>query len=114
MVVELAAVGAIRVLACPLLLDELERVLSRDRFLRWRTREQLDRFLTDVRALAEIVDDPTDIPSATRDPGDDYLVALARATGASAICSGDDDLSDVEDVLVLRPAELVRRVIRNG
>ena len=45
LVVELAAVGAIRVLACPLLLDELERVLSRDRFLRWRTREQLDRFL---------------------------------------------------------------------
>jgi uncharacterized protein len=113
-VVELASAGAVRILACPLLLDELEQVLHRERFLRWRSREQLDRFVADIRALAEVLDDPADVPPATRDPGDDYLVALARGAGASAICSGDDDLAEVDDVLVLSPAELVRRLSQPG
>lgn len=78
---DLASAGALRLVACPLLLDELDRVLARERFLRWRSRDQLDRFVADLRALADIVDDPTDVPSVTRDPDDDYLVALAESFG---------------------------------
>lgn len=98
-------------MACSLLLDELESVLSRDRFLRWRSREQLDRFIADVRALADVAEDPVNVPPTTRDRDDDYLVALAHSAGATAICSGDHDLADIDEVLVLSPAELVRRLI---
>jgi predicted nucleic acid-binding protein len=56
------------------------------------------------RLLAEIVGgiadaarmraDPTRVERLLRDPGDDYLVALARESGAEAIVSGDKDLLD--------------------
>lgn len=57
-IVDLAALGAIQLVACPHLLDELEAVLARDRFRRWRTREQLDRFVADLRTLADVYPDP--------------------------------------------------------
>lgn len=110
-VVELAAVGALRLIACPMLLDEFEAVLARDRFLRWRTRQQLDRFVDDVRALAEPLPDPVDVPVVTRDRGDDYLVALVRMSGADALCSGDADLLAVTDIVVRTPAALIDDVL---
>jgi putative PIN family toxin of toxin-antitoxin system len=110
-VVELASYGVIRLVACPLLLDELETRLARDKFLRWRTREQLTRFAADVRALAETAPNPAEIPAVTRDPNDDYLVALAHAAGANGLCSGDADLRAVSGLTVWTPAELVRYVL---
>lgn len=107
-VVDLAAAGTIRLLACPLLLDELESVLARDRFLHWRTREELDRFVADIRVLAEMLRDPREVPAVTRDPDDDYLVAFALEAAADVLCSGDLDLLDVSSVIVRSPAELVR------
>lgn len=68
-VVELVAAGAIRMVKCPWLHDELEGVLTRERFLRWRTREQLDRFVADVHVLAHRLPDPTDVPTVSRDRG---------------------------------------------
>ena len=109
--VELAAVGAVRLVACPLLLEELRRVLARDRFLRWRTRGELDRFVADVRQLVELRADPTDIRASTRDPDDDYLVALAIEAEVDAVCSGDLDLQGVGDIIVLSPVELLREVL---
>lgn len=112
-VLDLAAGGLLRALACPLLLDELGGVLARDKFLRWGTREQFDRFQAHVRGLVEIVDDPTDVPAVTSDRNDDYLIALAREVHADAICSGDRDLADVVQIQVLTPAELLRRFIEH-
>lgn len=39
-------------------------------------------------------DDPTAVEPLLRDPGDDYLVALARQASAEAIVTGDRDLLD--------------------
>jgi predicted nucleic acid-binding protein len=39
-------------------------------------------------------EDPTEVEPVLRDPGDDYLLALARAGGAEAIITGDKDLLD--------------------
>lgn len=39
------------------------------------------------------------IACRVRDPGDDYLVALARAAGAEAIVTGDRDLLDHEGLV---------------
>ena len=88
-------------------------MLARDRFLRWRSREDLDQFVVDVQAIAELVDDPTDTPPVTRDRNDDYLVALARAVHADAICSGDGDLAAVAEIQVSTPAGLIRRFIEH-
>lgn len=110
-VVELASGGLIRLVASPRLLDELRGVLARDKFLRWRTREQLDRFVADIEVLVEPAPDPVDVPAVSRDPNDDYLVALAADTGADVLCSGDRDLRDVAGIVVRTPAELVRTVL---
>ncbi|MDQ6805947.1 MAG: hypothetical protein M3065_13490 [Actinomycetota bacterium] len=47
-----------------------------------------------LRAIALVVADPVDPPPLLRDPGDDYLVMLARDTNAEAIVTGDKDLLD--------------------
>jgi predicted nucleic acid-binding protein len=57
--------------------------------------------------MADLVDDPTEIRPITRDAGDDYVVALARANAADVIVSGDLDLLewDEQSPSVLTPAE---------
>jgi predicted nucleic acid-binding protein len=47
-----------------------------------------------------------------RDPEDDYLVALARATGADALVSVDRDLLDasVDDLNICTPAAFLERL----
>jgi putative PIN family toxin of toxin-antitoxin system len=110
-VVDLAASGLVTIVASPLLMEELRKVLARDRFLRWRTREELDRFVTDIEQLVEHAPDPADVPAVCRDPHDDYLVALLHETGADALCSGDQDLHAVEGITVWSPAALVQQVL---
>jgi hypothetical protein len=47
-----------------------------------------------------------------RDPHDDYLVALAVATGAESIVTGDRDLLELPEppVAVLTPRALIERL----
>ena len=51
-------------------------------------------------------------PAVCRDPGDDYLVALARAAVVNALVTGDRDVLEVGDagVAVITPRELVERL----
>lgn len=109
-IIEFTAAGLIQMISCPRLHEELEGVLARERFLQWRAREQLDQFVADLRVLAHQSPDPADVPAATRDPNDDYLVALARAAGADVLCSGDADLADVTVVSVRSPQALLDRI----
>lgn len=109
--VDLASTGAIVILSSRKLQGELETVLTRDKFVRWRSREDLDRYVTDIRGLVHLVDDPVDIPSATRDPNDDYLIALYHAAQADILCSGDGDLHAVDGIEVLTPRELLDRIL---
>ena len=81
-VLDAATAGRYRIVACPRLIAELRAALGRDKFLRWRTREQLDRFVADIVLLADHHSDPTNITAWTRDPNDDYLVALTVYAGA--------------------------------
>lgn len=110
-VVDLAASGLVTIVASPLLIEELRTVLARDKFLRWRTREELDRFVADIEQLAEPAPDPIEAPAVCRDPHDDYLVALFHETDADALCSGDQDLHDVGDITVWTPVALVHEVL---
>jgi putative PIN family toxin of toxin-antitoxin system len=93
------------VVACSLLVAELEGVLAREKFagIDAETRRGLiDR----VRIESDSFDDPVLEIGVTRDPGDDYLIALARASHATFLVSGDKDLhaANAADVNVVTPA----------
>lgn len=77
---------------------ELGEVLQRDRFRRYITTEEVQRFIEAIGLLAEHADDPPTPGWAPicRDPDDDYLVALAEVTSATLLVSGDRDLIELD------------------
>ena len=79
-------------IVCPTLLEEIEDVLSRPRLLKRIGDDRARRYLRDLRIMTTRVLDPIDIGTHTRDPNDDYLVALARDHNADYIVTGDKDL----------------------
>ena len=84
--------GQVEAVACPKLLDELEQGLAKPYF-----RARLDpsvaaRAVQAVRSASIVLADPIDPPRVVRDPGDDYLVAIAKIGDAELIVSGDHDL----------------------
>jgi uncharacterized protein len=81
----------------PCLLGELQKVLGRPKFRKYVTDEEASAFIEILRREAAIVPDPTPQPGLTPDPGDDYLVALARAAGADYLVSGDTHLTGLAD-----------------
>jgi putative PIN family toxin of toxin-antitoxin system len=87
---------------CPVvsmtLFEELEDVLARPKFRDVLGQEAADRFLAGLLAVAEWAPDPQGAPTAeTRDPDDDYLLALARSAKVDVLGSGDRDLTDLPD-----------------
>jgi len=110
--VDLAEAGRVEVLTCPALSAELCRVLLRPKFRRWFTEEAARELLARLEAIATQCDDPPDGGLRTRDPKDDYLLALAQATDADAVVSGDGDLheADQDVVAVWTPREAVERL----
>ena len=111
--VDAAFSGAWQLVVSPHLLEELEDVIHRDKFRQWVTVAEADRFLAEVARRAVVVADaPQPWPTVTRDPDDDYLVALARSVGADVIISGDPHLTGLTDLVppVLRPADFLARL----
>ena len=78
---------------CPLLLFEVETVLlHRPKVSRRINADTAEDFLCVLVSQAEQAPDPNWDGSITRDPNDDYLIALARSGKADIIVSGDKDL----------------------
>jgi len=102
----------IEVLVSPELLAELRRVALRPKFRRWFDEARARELVGRIERHATVCVEPPSAAGATRDPADDYLVALARGEAAAMIVSGDRDLleADLGDVHVLRPAELLERL----
>lgn len=69
-------------------------------------------FVEALRAGATLAQDPSGTEPITRDPKDDYLVRLARASGADVLVSGDSDLleAEVDDVDILTPRAFIDRL----
>jgi uncharacterized protein len=91
------------------LLEELSRTLRRERFRSYLALADVDDLIDQLRRRAVFVPDPAAVDPISRDPDDDYLIALALAAGADALVSGDRDLTDLGDppVRVLTPRELL-------
>lgn len=85
--------GDLELIVSSTLLAELQRVLMRPKFRRYASEEEALEYVEVFRRLAILTSDPEPLPGLTPDPGDDYLVALARTTGADFLISGDSDLT---------------------
>jgi putative PIN family toxin of toxin-antitoxin system len=99
------AEGRFELVVSPLLLGELRAVLRRRKFRPYLTLEQADRLVEALARSAMVVDDPPAAEAVSRDPADDYLVALARASSAHVLVTGDRDLLELElgDMTVATP-----------
>lgn len=108
--------GKADLIVCPHLLEELRAVLRRPKFRRYLSVEQADRYVILIERIARHEPDPADPPRATRDPNDDYLVALARTAGAQALVSGDRDLLNADGlpIPVFTPRQTITRIGRTG
>lgn len=91
------------VLISPSLVEELSDVLGRDKFNRYVTREERERFLESLISESELVE-ITESVLACRDPKDDRVLELAVNGNASFVVTGDDDL------LVLNPFRRIQIV----
>lgn len=90
--------GRWQLVVSPQLMSELATVLRRDKFRRWLSLAEANRFVADIRVLADEVPDPPPSAAAeTADPKDEYLLALAKATDVVALVSGDPHLTDLVD-----------------
>ena len=103
--------GAFELVASPKLIQELRGVLLREKFRRYVTEEEADRYVETIQRLAIVVQDPEEVPSVSKDPKDDYLVALTSSVSAILV-SGDPHLTDLDqpEPRVLRPRELVELI----
>ena len=94
--VEAAIDGRWQPVVSQMLFEELEDVLARPAFRDRIGQEAIDRFLAGLLAIAEWADDPRGPRHVlTRDPDDDYLLALAHAADVDVLVSGDRDLTDL-------------------
>ncbi len=86
------------------LLAELEATLARPKLRRHVDEAEAGEFLELLRGLAERVEDPNAEPVITsRDPKDDYLIAVAAAARATLV-TGDAHLLELEgSIPVLSP-----------
>jgi putative PIN family toxin of toxin-antitoxin system len=102
--------GDFELIASERLLAELKRALAYPK-LRARVSEAAsDEFIGLVRATATMRPDPPNPPQQSRDPGDDYLIALAESS-ASILVSGDQDILALsESRPILAPADFEARL----
>lgn len=72
-------------IVCPKLLQEFSDALGNRYFQERFDAGDLEGIVANVAEVATEYDDPAKVEPLLRDPGDDYLVALAREAG----CRGD-------------------------
>ena len=95
-VVQAGIEGRFEYAVCPTLLAELEGVALRPKIADLVAADAAGRFVTDVRGGARVEPDPQ-VQPISRDPNDDYLIALSVAVGAELLVTGDADLLDLTD-----------------
>jgi predicted nucleic acid-binding protein len=108
-------------LSSKFLLGELRRVLKYPRVqqVHGLTSEEIDQYVQDVEAIAEVVDTPGPLPfQVQHDPADDPIVAPAVFGRADALCTLDRHLRRSEvaaycaqfNIRVLTDVELLAKL----
>jgi putative PIN family toxin of toxin-antitoxin system len=88
--------GAVEIVLCEQLLGEVRRGLEKSYFRERLTVEERQGIPDALARIGLLLADPVAPPSVVRDPGDDYLVDLAKTSKAAFIVTGDRDLLDHE------------------
>ena len=91
-IIAAAIEGHFEYLLCPQLVAEFTDVLSRPKITQRLSVAHRERFIADVVGVGREVGDPVEIQAVSRDPKDDYLLALAIEHAAEHVVTGDDDL----------------------
>ncbi len=100
--------GKIEMIVSLKLLTELRSVLERDKFRKYLSIREAERYVALIRREADLRADPPEAPRLSADPKDDYLLALGVAASASFVISGDPHLTRIENARppVMTPARL--------
>lgn len=95
-----------------MLLEEASDVLARPKLRRFVSIDASLEFVADIEGAAETHPDPAVIEAISRDPEDDYLVALLAGSGADQLVSGDADLLALaaHDARILSPRALLDKL----
>jgi putative PIN family toxin of toxin-antitoxin system len=96
-----------RVLISLELLDEVRRVLCRKKFDKYLTFAERDAFIERL-GMQGVYIVPESTPEASRDPNDDYILAIAIDGLAAGIITGDRDLlvlHPFRGIAILTPAQ---------
>jgi len=113
--IEQIRAGALTLISSPALLAELAEVLNRPKFQVILARSETDpeQTLGELRRLAEIIDPLPLLAPVSRDPSDDAVLALAAASRADLIITGDADLLTLGShagIPIIDPAEAITRI----
>lgn len=81
-----------RVVVSPGHLAELEEVLMRPQFRRYFTVAEAERAVRRIEKRSSRIETAFQVRSISRDPKDDYLLALAKKGKADILITGDADL----------------------
>jgi putative PIN family toxin of toxin-antitoxin system len=104
--------GAFELVVSEKLLAELGRALAYPGLPEHISREDAADFIALLRATASMFADAERHDHISRDPGDDYLLALAKAS-ASVLVSGDRDLLVLApDLPIQEPREFLEHLQR--
>lgn len=104
--------GRLQLIVSPRLLRELETVLKRPKFRSYVSEEESGSYVDLFRNSAVLVPDPPTERGLAPDPGDDYLISLARASRADSLVSGDPHLTGIRkpEPPILTPRELMNKL----
>ncbi|MGH9325097.1 MAG: putative toxin-antitoxin system toxin component, PIN family [Terriglobia bacterium] len=84
--------GAFELVESPQLIAELHRVLLREKFRLYVSEQEVEAYVAFLRRFATECPDPESRLRLTPDPGDDYLLALAKSQSADVLIAGDPHL----------------------
>ena len=90
--------------------SEISEVLGREKFRRYVTEEERERFLRSLLQEAELIEIEEKV-QACRDPRDDRFLELAVDGSADCIMTGDDDLltlNPFRDSEIIIPDDFLR------
>jgi len=83
--------GDVKLLFSQELLQEFIAVIQRPKFKKYFSSEDLDKLLVQIGNLAEFIEVKENV-EICRDPKDNFLLALALASKATHLLTGDKDL----------------------
>lgn len=91
----------------PAIIEEVEIALALPKIRKYlREPAEAPRWLADIVALADVVQDTGSVVGVCRDPADDVVLAAALEGRADNIVTGDDDLlvlGDFEGIPIVTP-----------